>query len=307
MPLYNPNVGLISNIQKYSTKDGPGIRDTVFFKGCPLGCLWCSNPELIRSQPDLLYTREKCIHCGSCIQACSQQALSFDENQEIQINRERCIACGDCVAVCPQSSLEIIGRFINVNELVNELLKDKIFYQTSNGGVTFSGGEPLWQAGFIAQVARRLKTENIHIALDTAGDVAWCRFEEVLEYIDLVLYDLKVSDRDHHRRWTGRENDLILANALLLAERKIPTHVRLVLVPGFNDTESELKERMQIVLQLGNVQQVDLLPYHRYGQGKYNRLGLDYPLETLLEYDDTRIAEIEAFIKEFGFKTSIGG
>lgn len=307
MPLYDPNIGLISNIQKYSTKDGPGIRDTVFFKGCPLGCLWCSNPELIRSIPDLLYSRNKCIQCGSCIRECHQQALVFNHDREVQIDRDRCDACGDCVDVCPEGALELIGYLISVDELVGELLKDKIFYQTSHGGVTFSGGEPLWQAGFIAQVASRLKKNNIQLALDTAGDVAWCRFEEVLEYIDLVLYDIKTFDRNQHIHWTGRDNDLILANARLLAEHKIPIHVRLVLIPGFNDTWTELNDRMQVVLQLGNVQQVDLIPYHRYGQGKYDRLGLDYPLEGLREYNDERIAEIEGFIKEFGIKTSVGG
>ena len=307
MPLYNPALGLISTVQKYSTKDGPGIRNTVFMKGCPLGCLWCSNPELIRPLPDLLYAREKCEQCGTCIETCPHDALSFGADGFIEVDRLKCAACGDCVAVCPQSALELAGKYVTVDELVAELLKDKVFYQTSNGGVTFSGGEPLWQAGFVASVAKRMKEEGIPTALDTAGDVGWCRFEEVLPYIDLVLYDIKTADHELHRRLTGRENDIIVMNAKLLAERNVPMHVRLVLVPGLNDNPDEIKARMDIVAELSSVQQVDLLPYHRYGVGKYARLGLDYPLADLPEYEEEQLAEIEDLVKTYGIKTTIGG
>lgn len=307
MPLYNPDQGLISTVQKYSTKDGPGIRNTVFMKGCPLGCLWCSNPELIRPEPDLLYNHERCVQCGTCIEACPKSALSFDQSGYIQIDREVCDASGACVAACPQSALELAGKFVTVDEISAELLKDQVFYQTSNGGVTFSGGEPLWQAGFVAQVARRLKAEGIHTALDTAGDVGWCRFEEVLPYIDLVLYDIKVADNDLHCQLTGRNNDLILMNARLLDNKKIPMHMRLVIVPGLNDSPEELRARMEFIVELPSVEQVDLLPYHRYGEGKYDRLGLDYPLAGLPEYEEEQLAEIEALIRSYGIKTTIGG
>jgi pyruvate formate lyase activating enzyme len=308
MPLYNPDLGLISAVQKYSTKDGPGIRSTVFFKGCPLGCLWCSNPELIRPQPDLLYSREKCARCGTCIQVCPQGALSFGEDGYILIDRVKCDGCGDCVEECPESALELAGRFINVDEVVDDLLKDRVFYETSGGGVTFSGGEPLWQSGFVAQVAKRLKAEGIHTALDTAGDVGWCRFEEVLPYIDLMLYDIKLIDNDQHRRFTGRDNDLILTNAQLLARQGVPMHIRLVMVPGINDSPEEIRARMDFVKELGDsVKQVDILPYHRYGAGKYSRLGLDYPLMDLPEHTDTQVDEISALVENFGLKTTIGG
>jgi pyruvate formate lyase activating enzyme len=307
LPLYNPDRGLISTVQKYSTKDGPGIRDTVFFKGCPLGCLWCSNPELIRPVPDLLYAREKCQQCGTCIKTCPKQALAFNEEGYVEVDRLKCDGCGECIAACPNSALEIAGKFVMVEEVTTELLKDRVFYQTSGGGVTFSGGEPLWQAGFVAQVARNLKAEGIHTALDTAGDVSWCRFEEVLPYIDLVLYDIKVADHNLHRQLTGQENDLIIMNAQLLAQHNVPMHVRLVLIPGLNDSAEELKARMQIVSELSTVQQVDLLPYHRYGVGKYARLGLDYPLADLPEYDEARLAEIEELVSSFGLKITIGG
>lgn len=307
MPLYNPDLGLISTVQKYSTKDGPGIRSTVFFKGCPLGCLWCSNPELIRSQPDLLYTREKCACCGTCIEACPQVALSFGEDGFITVDRALCNGCGDCVEACPNGAMELIGKLVTVDELTRELLKDRVFYQTSNGGVTFSGGEPLWQSGFVAQAARRMKTEGIHTALDTAGDVGWCLFEEVLDYIDLVLFDIKFASREPHRQFTGRDNDLILANAQQLSQTGIPIHVRLVMIPGINDSEAEIRARMEIVSSLKSVEQIDILPYHRYGAGKYARLGLEYALMDLEEDPQEHIDAIQNFVKSFGIRTTAGG
>ena len=308
MPLYNPDRGLISVIQKYSTKDGPGIRSTLFLKGCPLGCLWCSNPELIRPQPDLLYTREKCACCGTCINTCPQGALCADAGSYIQIMRERCDGCGECVAACPHGALELAGRLMTVDEAAAELLKDRVFYQTSGGGVTFSGGEPLWQAGFVARVAACLKEESVHTALDTAGDITWCRFEEVLLSIARVLFDIKLTDNDKHRQYTGRDNGLILANAQLLARTGVPMHIRLVLVPGINDSLGEIRARMDFIAQLGeSVRQGDMLPYHRYGQGKYARLWLDYPLIGLPEHTDEQVAEMRALVEGYGIPVTVGG
>jgi len=307
MPLYNPEMGLISTIQKYSTKDGPGIRDTVFFKGCPLGCLWCSNPELIRPVPDLLYTREKCERCGTCIKVCPNGALAFGADGFILVDHERCNGCGDCANACPHRALERIGQLVGVDELVKELLKDEIFYQTSGGGVTFSGGEPLWQSGFVARVARRLKDTDVHTALDTAGDVPWCRFEEVLGFIDLVLFDLKTMDVEKHRRYTGRENDLILENVRMLAQHGVTLHIRLIVVPGINDDEKDIRARMDFMHDLGSVKQVDILPYHRYGVGKYARLGLYFGLKELEEPSPEQIEGIQAMVEEYGVKVTVGG
>jgi len=307
MPLFNPDLGSISTVQRYSTKDGPGIRSTVFFKGCPLGCLWCSNPELIRSKPDLLYTGEKCARCGTCIEVCPQDALSFADDGFLEVDRALCDGCGACVEVCPNGALELIGRSVTVDELSKDLLKDRVFYQTSKGGVTFSGGEPLWQSGFVAQVARRMKAEGIHTALDTAGDVGWCHFEEVLDHIDLVLFDIKFANHVLHRRYIGRENDLILANLQLLSQRGIPMHIRLVMIPGINDSEAEIRARMEIVCSLRSVHQIDILPYHRFGAGKYARLGLEYPLMDLEEHTSEKIAEMKILVEGYGIRTTIGG
>jgi len=307
MPIYDPQIGLISHVQKYSTRDGPGIRDTVFFKGCPLGCLWCSNPELIRPRPDVLYDRNLCEQCGTCISACPQGALAFDDDHRVVVDRQACRASGECVSACPEGALEMVGREIGVDALVTELLKDSVFYETSGGGVTFSGGEPLYQSGFVRQVAEKLKESGIHTALDTCGDVSWHRFEEVLDVIDLVLYDMKVADRDAHTQLTGRDNDFILANARMLAMQGKPMHIRLVVVPGLNDSRDELSARMEIVNEFSTVEQVDLLPYHRYGVGKYERLGLDYPLVEVEEHTTEEVEVMRQYLERFGIPVTVGG
>jgi pyruvate formate lyase activating enzyme len=307
MPIYNPEIGLISRVQKYSTKDGPGIRDTVFFKGCPLGCLWCSNPELIRSQPDLLYDRGKCVSCGTCISVCPHNALSFDRDKHIVVDRQKCQASGECVAACPEGALELIGKEITADKLADILLKDRVFYETSGGGVTFSGGEPLYQSGFVRKIAQMMRSEGIHTALDTCGDVSWCRFEEVLDVIDLVLYDIKAADRELHQRLTGRDNDFILANVRMLAMQGVPLHIRLVVVPGLNDSLEELSARMEIIKELASVEQIDLLPYHRYGAGKYPQLGLDYPLDGLEEHTEEEIEKMRMHLVTYGLPVTVGG
>ncbi len=306
-PSHGLDKGLISAIQKYSTNDGPGIRSTVFLKGCPLGCLWCGNPELTRPAPDLLYYREKCARCGTCVEFCPLEAPAFGEDGFIRVDRAVCDGCGACVTVCPEGALELVGKWMEVEELVVALLKDRVFYQTSGGGVTYSGGEPLWQSAFVARTAARLKEADVHTALDTAGDVGWSRFEEVLPWIDLVLFDLKAADSERHRRFTGSGNERILANLRRLTERGVPTRVRLVMAPGLNDSEEEIRARMDIVVALENVREVDILPYHRYGEGKYGRLGLNYPLSGLAEYRDDRLAEIEKLVASYGITTTVGG
>jgi pyruvate formate lyase activating enzyme len=306
-PPPNLDLGLVSAVQRYSTNDGPGIRSTVFLKGCPLACLWCGNPELMRPASDLLHDRERCARCGACVEMCPRGAPAFAEDGSIRVDRAVCDVCGDCVAVCPEGALERVGKWMGVDELVSELLKDRIFFETSGGGVTFSGGEPLRQSGFVARAAARLKAAEVHTALDTAGEASWNRFEEVLPWIDLVLFDLKAADSERHRRYTGCGNERILANLRLLAKHGVPVRVRLVMAPGFNDGEEEILARMEIVASLGNVVGVDVLPYHRYGEGKYPRLGLVYPLAGLTEYGKDRIAEIEALVASHGIETTVGG
>jgi pyruvate formate lyase activating enzyme len=242
-----------------------------------------------------------------CIDACPHEALSFDDDDLIAVDREKCVGAGECVEVCPEDALELVGKEISVDELLTELMKDAVFYQTSGGGVTFSGGEPLCQPGFIRRVAGELKKEGIHTALDTAGHVPWSDFEEVLEVIDLVLYDLKTMDRDLHQKLTGHDNDLIQENARKLAKQNIPMHMRLVVIPGVNDSKHDLTARMEFIAGLENVEQIDLLPYHRYGVGKYERLGIDYMLGDIEEYTDEQVDEMRVHIAQFGIPVKVGG
>jgi pyruvate formate lyase activating enzyme len=308
MPLFDPNLGLIAAVQTEKLEDGQGTRSTVLFKGCPLGCLWCPTPELIRPVPDLLYTRESCTSCGSCIAACPHNALAFDEQNFIEVDRSKCSASGECVQACPEDALELVGRYVKVDELIAELIKGFANDQTAKKKeVVFSGGEPLWQAGFTAQVARGMQENGIRTILRTTGDISWCRFEEVLPFIDLVLYPIKAADNDLHRQLTGRDNDLILMNAQLLAQQEIPVHVRLELMPGLNDSQAELQARMDFIAGLGCVKQVDLLPYHLAHPDKYARLGLDNPLTGLPEYGEEELCKIEQLVGSYGIDTRVVG
>jgi pyruvate formate lyase activating enzyme len=298
--------GVITEIQRYSIKDGPGIRTTVFMKGCTLQCEWCSNPECLSQHPELLFNRRRCVHCGDCVEACSKRAISMD-NEVLVIDRNICDACGECISCCPEDVLEIVGNHFNVDELVAEVMKDIVFYQVSGGGITFSGGEPLLQSEFVRDAVRGLKENGIHIVVDTAGNVPWENFAEVLPYTDLLLYDIKFVDGGKHKRFTGVENRLILANARRIAQHKIPMIVRLIILPGLNDSDQEIASRLEFIKELPNVDQVDLLPYHKLGLAKYERLGKVYEHSELSSPDEERMRSLSQIVFDRGFKVTIGG
>lgn len=222
---------LTFNIQQFSTEDGPGIRTTVFMKGCPLHCAWCHNPEGMSPHLDLMWYDARCIvedplqgTARECVRVCPENALMFT-SAEMTIDRKRCTICGKCAEACPASALEVIGKEWSVEELVRELLKDKVFYETSGGGITFSGGEPMMQTDFLCEVLPRCKHAGLHVALDTCGAVAWERYQRVIEWLDLVLFDLKIIGRAKHQQATGVGNELILNNARWLALRGMPARM----------------------------------------------------------------------------------
>lgn len=272
-------IGLIFNIQQFSTEDGPGIRTTVFLKGCPLSCRWCHNPEGQRSGSDLMWYDTRCIGARDCLSACPEKALLLTP-KGMRIDRGRCSLCGLCQKICPAAAIEIIGRSYTADELMRELLKDRVFYETSDGGITFSGGEPLMQADFLGQVLPLCKEAGMHVALDTSGAVPWERYEKVLPWVDLVLFDLKLMDLDRHKQATGLSNAIILENARRMAAKNKPMWIRTPVIPEYtSDTENIRAIGGFIQEALPTVQRWDLLAYTNLGKAKYHRLDRPYPLE----------------------------
>ena len=298
--------GFISTIQRYSTKDGPGIRSSVFAIGCNLNCKWCSNPELIEAYPKILYHPERCVKCGSCA-ALSGGTIRLESNGCV-IDRQRCTNLNECAAICFHDAYEHIGTTISVTELVARLLRDKAFYDQSGGGVTYSGGEPALQADFFIETTKLLKKDSVHVALDTAGNIPWETLAPLVEAVDMVLYDIKTFDNTLHKHFTGTDNALILENARLIAEMKKSMIIRMILVPGINDNIEEIERRLNFVSDLGNAAtRLDILKYHRLGAGKYLRLGLQEPMGDTPECSDDIAAFAAQKAHSMGLPVCIGG
>ena len=268
--------GMVFDIKRYAIHDGPGIRTTLFLKGCPLGCPWCQNPEGKKAEPELIWRGWHCLGCEDCLKACPRDALSLAGN-ELAIDRIRCNACGDCVSSCPSGALEMIGRRITVEEAMAEIEKDRIFYQESGGGVTISGGEPFMQPEFLADILKACRQEGVSTAVDTSGHVRTEILLGMLDNIDLLLWDLKIMDEAKHKRLTGVSNSMILENLKTVVGRGTPTIVRFSLLPGVNDDDANVKALGEFVSSLdghaGGPGRVDILPYHRAGLSKAERLG----------------------------------
>ena len=250
----------IFNVQHFSIGDGPGIRTTVFFKGCNLHCAWCHNPESQSAKKQLLFHQSKCTGCGKCKQICPN-AL------------EGCTLCGKCTLYCPGEAREICGKEYTVDTVVREILKDKVFYKTSGGGVTFSGGECMLQIDFLEDILKACKENGIRTAVDTAGNVPYEYFERILPYTDLFLYDVKCFDSDKHQRYTGVPNELILSNLQKLLKTGTAVWVRIPIIPTFNDSEDEMRRIKDFLLSCGDPEKIELLPYHAMGEHKYAAIG----------------------------------
>lgn len=293
-------MALIFNIQRFSVNDGPGIRTNVFFKGCPLNCLWCHNPESKSTKPDLGFIASKCIGCGHCLTQCPGHCHTM-ENGEHVIDRSKCLACRACERFCA-GALEIMGREMTVDEVLGEVMKDEIFYKTSNGGMTVSGGEPMIQFPFITELLRAAKEKGLTCCMETCGFTAWARFEEIMPYVDLFLYDIKETDPVRHREYTGADNALILENLRKLDGAGAKTVLRCPIIPGLNDRADHFAAVAHLADSLKNVQGIDVEPYHPLGKTKCENLGRDYPLADLSFPDK---AQIQAWIGEIAAQTRV--
>lgn len=265
-------MGKIFNIQPYSIHDGPGIRTTVFMKGCPLHCLWCQNPESQKTENQLLVSRERCVGCGQCVHVCEKDAVHIVFGKAVT-DRKRCNVCGKCVDVCPEGIREVCGEEISVSKLIEKVLADRIFMENSGGGVTVSGGEALVQADFVAEFFKELKMLGIHTALDTSGFASWEQLEKVVRYTDLVLYDIKHMDSLEHCRLTGVPNEKILENLKKLSKENVDIYIRIPVIPGMNDSDKNICAVADFVHdELGGKYETFLLPYHRMGEAKLENL-----------------------------------
>ena len=267
----------IIDIKHLAVHDGPGIRTTIFFKGCPLRCQWCHNPESQIAAPQLGLLQKCCIQCRQCAEVCLHHR--FVDNEHI-IDRASCTACGKCVKACPVNALELYGKTVTLDEVVAELLRDKVFYQNSNGGCTVSGGEPLLQSDFCAALFAELKKHNVHTALDTCGAVPWSAFEKVLPVTDMILFDLKHPDSAQHKAAVGMGNEQLLTNLFELDKYNKPIEIRIPLIPGINSDMDSLQGFVNIISKLRNCAGIKVLPFHR-SRFKYQALGQEEILKDL--------------------------
>lgn len=297
--------GLITDIKKFAVHDGPGIRTTVFLKGCPLRCLWCHNPETQSTRPQVGYLVSECIGCGRCVDVCPQGALQLTEDGVLRAV-ERCTGCGACVEACPAGAMVLYGREMTVAEVIAEVEKDKPFYENSGGGMTVSGGEPLLQPEFCMGLLRTARERGLSRCLDTCGHVPWAVLEAAAAETDLFLYDLKLFDSARHAQATGCGNELILGNLLRLAQAGANVMVRVPVVPGVNATEHDIGEIAAFVADLPGDIDIELLAYHELGESKFARLGMVYPLAGLKPPGGELMAALARVVESHGVKCTIG-
>ena len=267
--------GRIFEIQRFSIHDGPGIRTTVFLKACTLRCLWCHNPEGVAPEKLLSFLPDKCIACGYCFRTCSRLAHQMDAEAGHVLLREKCEVCGACTEQCYAGALEIVGRDVTVDDVLQEVLADEPFYETSGGGMTLSGGEPLMQIDFAEALLRAGKARGLHNVVETCGHVAYGRIRRVLPYVDLFLYDIKETDPKRHEEFTGAPNDLVLANLRKLHDTGATVLIRLPIVPGLNDRADHFQAVADLARSMPDLQGVEVMPYHRLGTSKLGRFGAD--------------------------------
>lgn len=298
------STGLIFNIQRFSIHDGPGIRTTVFFKGCSLRCFWCHNPEGRHAHPQIQFFPERCISCGDCVVRCPNQAHKLKDEIHIYL-RELCSNCGTCTETCYSNALELTGKYYRVEEVMEEIMRDRMFYETSSGGVTLSGGEPVLQPEFASEILKRCKEEDLHTAIETCGNYHWRELESLLPFIDLIMMDIKLINPAKHQSACGSTNERILANARRLALTDKSIIFRTPIVPTVNDNFEDVGAIVKFVQELVELRlkntngkgkgaqiQFELLPFHRLAADKYRSLGMEYHARKLEPPSKDRMQEL---------------
>lgn len=294
--------GMIFNVQRYSLHDGPGIRTIVFFKGCPLTCLWCANPESQQLYPEMLIRKVNCIGCGACVSACTNHALTLTSDG-IEMDRSLCQRCGKCAQVCNSNGITVVGRAVTVQELYKEIIEDKVFFDVSNGGITFSGGEPFMQPEFLKAMLLKCKENHLHTIIETCGQAPQEVVEDILPYVDGFYYDLKIMDPQKHKTFTGMTNERILSNLSMIASHKKEVLVRTPLLPGINDDEENIRAIGQFLKSIG-ITTIQLLPYHAYGVAKYQSIGRSYQLDIKSPTEES-MTEAASLLASYGVKTIV--
>lgn len=289
--------GNVFSIERYAVHDGGGIRTIVYLKGCPLRCLWCANPEGQESRSQLFFFPDRCIGCGRCVAACKHEAARRNDDGSISFDPAFCRGCGECVETCYANARQLFGREMSVDEVMAAILKDQAFYRKSGGGVTLSGGEPTMQAEFVTELLGECRRRGINTAIETSGYTTWPRLAAIAEHLDLALYDIKHMDSAEHRRLTGVGNELILDNLVRLGEKSVLIVVRVPVIPGFNDGVANMAALGHFLAGNPAVRHVELLPYHNYGSGKYERCGWEYALADLEPPEKEHLQEMAAVIE----------
>lgn len=294
----------IVKIQRFSLHDGPGIRTTVFLKGCPLKCLWCSNPECMLSKSEIIHNQEMCIKgCDRCVEVCPKGCILLQEGKVI-IDRMLCNSCEACANVCPSGALSVVGKIVPIEEVVSEVKKDKSFYDESGGGVTMSGGEPLFQSDSTLELTKRCKESGINVILDTCGFSAYSILCKISEYVDLIFYDIKHMDSVKHRAFTGVKNSVILNNLERISHEKAVV-VRIPLIPGINDDVDNLKTLAEFIkgkVDSKHLKEVAILPYHRIGVEKYAGLGREYKLQHVHPLSKEHLKKVGELLRSYGLE-----
>lgn len=298
--------GLIFDIKRYAIHDGPGIRTTVFFKGCPFSCWWCHNPESLEIAPQGLYSKERCIGCGQCTNICPSGALRLTP-RGVVTKHALCEYCGTCALICPAEARELAGKYQSVENLMEIIEKDVLFYDESGGGATFSGGEPLLQTDFLLELLKACGQRDIHRAIDTTGYADTKLLMEIARETELFLFDIKLMDPQKHKQYTGVSNRKILHNLERLAREAVEITIRIPLIPGINDDDENITRTGTYISRLPGVENVDILPYHEAARYKYLKISTNYNAKNILPPTRDRLSAVAQRLESFGLKVRIGG